>query len=169
VECQIGRYYGREEEWTDTKGIVQVPVVSCRSHYDATFLSGDISDCGYDHAMAGHKKQNNPVDFQGCLAHDEITYEVATQAVLRVWGYLSHNPGCQEAHLTRFPSVPLHPSVYTTALAQLKAGATLSDIQEKNQSMILSHLYPDMRTIGKASYRWLLHASDTHSLYSQFN
>jgi hypothetical protein len=46
--------YRRKEEWKDVKGIV--PVVSHHSHHDATYLSGEDSDCGYDHATAGHTK-----------------------------------------------------------------------------------------------------------------
>ena len=50
-----------------------------------------ISECGYDHATAGHKTRQNAVDFTGCLAHVEVTYLRATQKIIRVRGYFDHN------------------------------------------------------------------------------
>ena len=46
-------------------------------------LSHHYSNCGYDHKAAGHKRQQNAVDFTSCLAHAEGTYLQSTQKVLR--------------------------------------------------------------------------------------
>lgn len=128
------------------------------------------SDCGYDHATAGHKTHQNAVDFTGCLAHAEVTYLLSTQKILRIRGYFCHNEGCQKALIARFPAIPLHPSVYETALQQLKDGGTLTDLQERNRKMVASCLYHDQpMDLTKSPYRWHIQSKDTHSLYQQFN
>jgi hypothetical protein len=62
------------------------------------------------------------------------------------------------------PTIALHPSVYRVALAQLKGGSTLTDIQEKNREMFKSHGYPEMPAdLADSPYRWLLQATDNRS------
>ena len=60
-------------------------------------LSNTCSDCGYDHSMAFTKTRQNAVDFTGCLAHVEVTYQAQNNNVLRIQGYFKHNEGCQLA------------------------------------------------------------------------
>ncbi|KZT02331.1 uncharacterized protein LAESUDRAFT_662002 [Laetiporus sulphureus 93-53] len=130
-------------------------------------------DCGYDHTIHGSKKRHTAFDFTGCLAHAEITLIVASRAILHVRGFLDHNLACQEALIARIPKVPLHPSVYHITLEQLEAGATLSDIQDRNRSLVSCRSYPEMSSSAhydvKAPFRWFLEASDTRSLYRQHN
>jgi hypothetical protein len=86
--------------------------------------------------MAGHKTCQNAVDFTGCLAHAEVTYVQSTQRILRIRGYFYHNEACKAALIARFPLVPLHPAVYEVALQQLKEGCTLTDLQDRNHTMV---------------------------------
>ncbi|EPQ52484.1 hypothetical protein GLOTRDRAFT_95391 [Gloeophyllum trabeum ATCC 11539] len=66
--------------------------------------------------------------------------------------------------------IPLHPSVYHTALRQLREGATLLDIQSTNREMQAAGAYPGQaKALEDSPYRWLLKQSDTRSLYRQFN
>jgi hypothetical protein len=128
------------------------------------------SDCGYDHTTAGSRTRHNPVNFTGCLAHVEITYIVETQHILRIRGYFEHNSACHKAVLTRFPPMPLHPSIYQMALTSLKNGSALTDIQEKNRMLMNNASFMGQFSENvKKSYRWLLKASDTCSLYRQYN
>ena len=128
------------------------------------------SDCGYDHATAGHKTRQNAVDFTGCLAHVEVTYLCVTQKIIRIRGYFDHNEGCKTAVITRFPAVPLHPAVYEIALQQLKDGATLTDVQDRNRALVQSASYRGQpKDLKQSPYRWLLRGKDTRSLYRQFN
>ena len=129
-----------------------------------------ISDCGYDHATAGHKTRHNAVDFTGCLAHVEVTYIRMTQKIICIRGYFNHNEGCRAAVIARFPVMPLHPAVYEIALQQLKDGGTLTDIQDRNHAMVQSVSYCGQPKDQKQSpYHWLLRGKDTWSLYRQFN
>jgi hypothetical protein len=129
-----------------------------------------VSDCGYDHATAGHKTHQNAVDFTGCLAHVEVTYLRATQKIIRVHRYFDHNEACKTAVIARFPAVPLHPAVYEIALQQLKDSATLTDVQDRNRAMVQSVSYRGHpKDLKQSTYRWLLRSKDTRSLYRQFN
>jgi len=121
---------------------------------------------------AGHKIRHNAVDFTGCLAHAEITYLQSTQKILRIRGHFHHNEGCKKALIMRFPAVPLHPAVYEVALQQLKEGCTLTDVQERNHTMVQPwHIATsllicrDLHTVGIYDLR----DKDTRSLYRQFN
>jgi hypothetical protein len=56
------------------------------------------------------------------------------------------------------------------ALTQLKAGITLADLHDKNKVMVKKCLYPDQPAdLTTSSYHWILHGSDSHSQYRQFN
>ena len=119
---------------------------------------------------AGHKIRHNAVVFTGCLAHAEITYLQSTQKILRIRGHFHHNEGCKKALIMRFPAVPLHPAVYEVALQQLKEGCTLTDVQERNHTMVQTVAYRDQPAdLSRSPYRWHLRDKDTRSLYRQFN
>ena len=60
-------------------------------------LSNTYSDCGYDHSMGFTKTCQNAVDFTGCLAHVEVTYQAQSNNVLHIQGYFKHNEECQLA------------------------------------------------------------------------
>ncbi|KAK7041326.1 hypothetical protein R3P38DRAFT_2768661 [Favolaschia claudopus] len=81
-----------------------------------------------NHRVAGSKKRRTAVDFTGCLAHAEITFVINTQKILRVRGLLEHNEACKKALMQRIPALPLHPSVYQSALIQPANGVSLTDI-----------------------------------------
>ncbi|KAK7018770.1 hypothetical protein VNI00_018232 [Paramarasmius palmivorus] len=127
--------------------------------------------CGYDEKVAGSKKRNAPLPFTGCMAHAEITYEVKSQKILRVRGYFEHNDACKNASYSRFPPIPLHSDVFTEALQQLRAGCSLTDIQERNRTLLHARAYPALSADPEIDerYRWLLRSYDTRSLYRQFN
>ncbi|KAJ7455589.1 hypothetical protein FB451DRAFT_1048959, partial [Mycena latifolia] len=127
-------------------------------------------DCGYDHRQAGSKKRRTAVDFTGCLAHAEITYVLETQKILRVRGLLEHNEACKKALMQRIPALPLHPSVYQSALMQLANGVSLTDIQQRNREWVASGGDGMIPKHGKDwKHRWLLQRHDTRSLYRQFS
>ncbi|KAF8175421.1 hypothetical protein K438DRAFT_1771045 [Mycena galopus ATCC 62051] len=44
--------------------------------------------------------------------------------------------GCKDAVMSRFPPMPVHPSVFAVALAQLRDGATFSDVKKKNIGLV---------------------------------
>jgi hypothetical protein len=87
------------------------------------------SDCRYNHSVALTETRQNAVDFMGCLAHVEVSYKAKSTKVLRIRGYCEHNQGCRDSGLAREPIRALHPPVLSTALDQLKDGATLDAIQ----------------------------------------
>ncbi|KAJ6478228.1 hypothetical protein C8R45DRAFT_1063287 [Mycena sanguinolenta] len=127
-------------------------------------------DCGYDHCVAGSKKQHTAVDFTGCLAHAEVTFVIDTQKILRVRGFLEHNEACKTALMQRIPALPLHPSVYQTALIQLANGVSLTDIQQRNREWVANGGDGLIPKHGKDwKHRWLLQRYDTRSLYRQFS
>ena len=72
-------------------------------------LSNTCSDCGYDHSMAFTKTHQNAVDFTGCLAHVEVTYQAQNNNVLRIQGYFldaiqTHN--CELYLIRGYPEMP---------------------------------------------------------------
>ncbi|KAJ7873629.1 hypothetical protein B0H14DRAFT_3558330 [Mycena olivaceomarginata] len=139
-----------------------------------------LCKCGYDHHQRntkydrsetdepGSQKRHTPVPFTGCLAHAEVT--VRGNKVLRIRGHFEHNEGCQTANLTRFPPIPVHPSIYVVALEQLHDGATFSDIRKKNRELVDAKAYPGFPAdFASSPYRWLLVSNDSRSLYRQYN
>ena len=128
------------------------------------------SDCGYDHSMALTKIRRNAVDFTGCLAHVEVSHTADSTKVLRIRGYFEHNQGCRDAGLSREPIRALHPSVLSTALDQLRGGATLDAIQMRNRELYMVRGYPGQPyDLTDSPYRWVLKATDSRSLYRQHN
>ncbi|KIJ29675.1 hypothetical protein M422DRAFT_268903, partial [Sphaerobolus stellatus SS14] len=127
-------------------------------------------DCGREHSQYGTKKRHTAVDYTGCLAHAEITTHEPTGAILRARGFFMHNEDCKKAGLARKPKLPIHPSVYAKALAQLQEGALLSAIQATNRELFRIGGYPgqpkDLRT---SNFRWILKPYDTRTLYRQYN
>ncbi|KAL7283273.1 hypothetical protein ACG7TL_002702 [Trametes sanguinea] len=100
----------------------------------------------------------------------EVLYQKRTGKIIMVRGYFEHNQDCHEAFLTRIPPMPLHPSVFEVALTQLRGGAHLSDIQDKNRQMFRARAYNGQpRDLHGSPFRWLMRKSDTRSLYRQFN
>ncbi|KIJ32258.1 hypothetical protein M422DRAFT_265912 [Sphaerobolus stellatus SS14] len=127
-------------------------------------------DCGRDHTQFAALKRQTAVDFTGCLAHVEVTMSVHTQRVVRIRGFFSHNEGCRAAVLKRMPQIPLHPSVYKVALAQLKDGASLSAIQAKNRDLFHSRGYLEQPAdLQTSPYQWMLLPHDTRTLYRQYS
>jgi Ser/Thr protein kinase RdoA (MazF antagonist) len=70
----------------------------------------------------------------------------------------------------RIPALPLHPSVYQTALMQLANGASLTDIQQRNREWVANGGDGLIAKHGKDwKHRWLLQRYDSWSLYHQFS
>ncbi|KAJ6631091.1 hypothetical protein B0H10DRAFT_1938641 [Mycena sp. CBHHK59/15] len=114
-----------------------------------------LCDCGYDHC---------------CLAHTEITYAVGSQKILHIRGYFKHNQGCKDTVFTHIPPIPIHPSVFTVTLAQLRDGATFMDVKKKNRELFAARHYKGFPADLNASpYRWLIETHDSRSLYCQYN
>ncbi|KAJ6452842.1 hypothetical protein C8R45DRAFT_764927, partial [Mycena sanguinolenta] len=139
-----------------------------------------LCKCGYDHHQRetkydrserdepGSRQRHTPVPFTGCLAHPELT--VRGNKILRIRGHFEHNTECKTANFTRFPPVPVHPSVYVVALAQLRDGATFSDIRQKNRDLFDTKAYAGFPAdLESSPYRWLLTSNDSRSLYRQYN
>ncbi|CDO76392.1 hypothetical protein BN946_scf184937.g6 [Trametes cinnabarina] len=149
-----------------TSAVYLLPVEKQSTNHEISRLS----DCGYPHESRNARLRHTPVPFTGCLAHAEVLYQKRTGKIMMTRGYFEHNQDCREAFLTRIPPMPLHPSVFEVALAQLHDGANLSDIQDKNRQMFRNCAYrgqpPDLRG---SSFRWLMRKSDTRSLYRHFN
>ncbi|KAJ6479863.1 hypothetical protein C8R45DRAFT_772117, partial [Mycena sanguinolenta] len=116
------------------------------------------------------KDRHTPVPFTSCLAHGEITYAVDSQKILRIRGFFHHNTTCIQAEFTRFPYVPVHPSVYVVALSQLRDGATFADVRKKNRELVTARSYKDIPVdLDMSPYRWLLEMRDSRSLYRQYS
>ncbi|TFK46462.1 hypothetical protein OE88DRAFT_1667443 [Heliocybe sulcata] len=159
-DTRVSMRYRWTSRWVDTSG--KGSEKSKRILYQC--------QCSYDHNAKGVKKRRVPFDYTGCIAHVEVTYHVASDNVLRIRGCLKHNKECQNAQIARFPTMPLHPSVYQQALQQLRDGATLTDIQQKNHQLMTARAYPGQpKQLAESPYRWILKQSDTRSLYRQFN
>ncbi|KIJ29355.1 hypothetical protein M422DRAFT_269311 [Sphaerobolus stellatus SS14] len=127
-------------------------------------------DCGRDHTQFGSKVRHTAVDFTGCLAHAELSINELTSKVLRVRGLLGHNETCQNAILARIPKLPVHPSVYAKALAQLQEGVPLTTIQATNRQMFRAGTYPGQpKDIRTSKFRWIMKSYDTRTLYRQYN
>lgn len=93
-----------------------------------------------------------------------------SQKILRIRGYFHHNDACKNAEYTRDPPVPVHPSVYVVALAQLRDGATFADVRKKNRELVEARGYSGIPADLEASpYRWLSKPQHSRSLYRQFN
>ncbi|EKM52561.1 uncharacterized protein PHACADRAFT_31058 [Phanerochaete carnosa HHB-10118-sp] len=110
--------------------------------------------------------------FTACLAYVEVNYVVQSKMVLSIRGYLEHNQECKDAHITWYPPQSVHPEVFKVALAQLKCGADITEVQETNLCMAQAHTYPGKPSVGdfsKSAYHWILRAGDNRSLYCQFN
>jgi hypothetical protein len=110
--------------------------------------------CGYDHRQRntkydhtetergpGSQQRHTGAPFTGCLAHVELT--VRGNKILRIRGHFEHNEGCKTALFERIPPIPVHPSVYIAALAQLRDGASFSDIRRKNRELFEAKAYKD--------------------------
>ncbi|KAE9389767.1 hypothetical protein BT96DRAFT_834462, partial [Gymnopus androsaceus JB14] len=116
------------------------------------------SKCGYDshfcqlleQTKGRNRKEEDwrrrvPFPFTGCLAHVEV-FEGANGSISRITGITEHNTACSSAVLERLPPVPLHEHVYEVALEQLRNGASITSIQQKNREMIQAHSYRGMDT-----------------------
>ncbi|KAJ7724828.1 hypothetical protein DFH07DRAFT_783183 [Mycena maculata] len=88
--------------------------------------------CGYDHGRYDTTECHTPVPFTSCLAHAEITYAVDSHKILQICGYFNHNQACKDAEFTRFPAIPVHPSVFVVTLSQLRDGASFADFSRMN-------------------------------------
>ncbi|KAJ7765862.1 hypothetical protein DFH07DRAFT_683022, partial [Mycena maculata] len=114
-------------------------------------------------------ERHSSVPFTGCLAHAEITYVIGSQKILRIRGYFDHNQGCKDVVFSRIPPIPVHPSVFAVALAQIRDGATFTDVK-KNRKLFAAKNYQDFPTDLRTSpYRWLIETRDSRSLYRQYN
>ncbi|KAJ7204907.1 hypothetical protein C8J57DRAFT_1441401 [Mycena rebaudengoi] len=109
------------------------------------------------------KERHTPVPFTSCLGHAEVTYVLSTEKILRIRGYFEHNLACKDAVYTRIPPIPVHSAVFAVALAQLRDGASFTDVKKKNREMFETgsyHSFPsDLRNPPFHS----------RSLYRQFN
>ncbi|KAJ6448730.1 hypothetical protein C8R47DRAFT_1181520 [Mycena vitilis] len=115
-------------------------------------------------------KRHTPVPFTGCLSHAEVTFVIGSQKILRIRGYFEHNQACKEAVFTRIPPIPVHPSVFTVALAQHRDGATFGDVKKKNRELFQACKYRDMPAdLASSPYRWIIDTRDSRSLMRQFN
>ena len=122
-----------------------------------------ISDCGMS------KKERICLITQG--AHAEVTTIASAGQILRVWGYFEHNDACQKAAIARMPELPIHPSVYVIALAQLREGSS-AEVQTEIRRLFQTCAYkgqPLPRDLANSNYRWLLQQTDFCTLYQKFN
>ena len=88
--------------------------------------------------MALTKIHQNAVDFTGCLAHVEVSHTANSTKVLRICGYFEHDQGCRDAGLSWEPICALHTSILSTALDQVRGGATLDAIQMRNCELYMA-------------------------------
>jgi hypothetical protein len=110
--------------------------------------------------------------YTGCLAHAEVTTIASTRQILCVRGYFEHNDACQKAAIARMLELPIHPSVYVIALAQLREGSSITEVRTKIQRLFQACMYksqPLPRDLANSNYRWLPKQMDFHTLYQKFN
>ncbi|KAJ7346598.1 hypothetical protein DFH08DRAFT_780051 [Mycena albidolilacea] len=116
-------------------------------------------------ALPRTQKRRTGTPFTACLAHAEIT--LCGNKIHRIRGYFEHNEARKAALFERAPLFPFHPSVYSTALEQLRDGASFSDVRLKNRRE-----YRDFRRdhcdSSKSRFHWILE-QDSRSLYHQYN
>ncbi|EIW63778.1 uncharacterized protein TRAVEDRAFT_97696, partial [Trametes versicolor FP-101664 SS1] len=107
--------------------------------------------------------------YTACLAHAEVTFVEETGEVIRVIGYFGHNDMCKESMLVRFPAVPLAPHVVEIALLQLRGGADVAQIRNRNMEMFSRQLYRGQRDVDpmQQNMRYELQTSDFSRLYRQ--
>ena len=68
------------------------------------------------------------------------------------------------------PIWPLHPSVLSIALSQLKDGVTLDAIQTQNRELYITRGYPEQPyDLMDLPYCWILKSTDMRSIYCQHN
>ncbi|KAI0645944.1 hypothetical protein C8Q79DRAFT_927035 [Trametes meyenii] len=103
-----------------------------------------------------------PYDFTGCLAHTEVTWVENTDNIICIIGFFDHNQECQKSVLVRYPAVPLHPHVVKIALLQMRTGADIGQIHNKNLEMVTHQLYRDQRNADptRMNSRYELQAGD---------
>ncbi|KAJ6526095.1 hypothetical protein B0H19DRAFT_1275946 [Mycena capillaripes] len=138
--------------------------------------------CGYNHHQRNTKydhaqnvngepdtqQRHTAALFTGCLAHAEIT--TRSHKIVRIRGHFDHNDSCKKALYERIPPIPVHPSVYVAALAQLRDGASFSGIRCKNREFLQAKAYKDFpHDLASSQFRWILTHNDSRSLYRQYN
>ncbi|KAF8177083.1 hypothetical protein K438DRAFT_1978732 [Mycena galopus ATCC 62051] len=136
--------------------------------------------CSYDHCQCdtkydrseyetpGTQEHQTAAPFTGCLTRAELT--VRRHKILRICSHFEHNPECKTTNFSHTPPIPVHPSVYVAALAQLHDGATFSDICQKNRDLFEAKVYTDFPAdITLSLYCWLLTHNNSLSLYRQYN
>ncbi|KAJ7209277.1 hypothetical protein GGX14DRAFT_632566 [Mycena pura] len=117
---------------------------------------------------SGTQERHTAAPFTACLSHAEVTFRAGK--VVRIRGHFHHNQGCKDACYARKPPIPVHPSVYAVALAQLRDGGTFADIRAKNRELFKAKAYKDFpHDLHSSHFRWLLEANDSRSLYRQYN
>ncbi|KAJ6564418.1 hypothetical protein B0H19DRAFT_1258869 [Mycena capillaripes] len=102
----------------------------------------------------GTQQHHTAAPITGCLAHSEIPTR-------------SHKI---KALYERIPSIPVHPSVYVSELAQLRDGVSFSNIRRKNQELFQAKAYKDLpHDLASSQFRWILTHNKSRSLYHQYN
>ncbi|KAJ3759247.1 hypothetical protein EV360DRAFT_69672, partial [Lentinula raphanica] len=93
--------------------------------------------------------------------------EKSNGVITWVAGVPEHNEACKASFLEQRPPVPLHEHVYEITLDQLKDGASITAIQDKNRQMMAFKLYRGRESYDSltANVRYLFLLSDHASLY----
>ncbi|KAI0048580.1 hypothetical protein FA95DRAFT_1605087 [Auriscalpium vulgare] len=159
-------------QWSTTwsKGVKRRQVYLCACGYSTTDRQRIQDKKSASNKSAPSKAswtRTAPYDFTGCLAHVDITSNTQTGHISRIIGHLEHNAACAAAVMQRLPAIPLHAHVIETALQQLKDGASITAIQQRNLEAYSAKAYRDQGTTDalRANHRYQLLSSDFRSLY----
>ncbi|GAA6001577.1 hypothetical protein JCM5350_003857, partial [Sporobolomyces pararoseus] len=128
--------------------------------------------CGSSSISRGTAKRRTPYPFVGCLAHLEVRSSRQTSTITQIAGHVNHNAACNEAQVTRFPEIPVHPHVYEDLASLLEYGADLTGLQVRNTEMIRSRAYRDMDKndpkLNQYHYRYELLPDDYSTVYRKY-
>ncbi|KAJ3966696.1 hypothetical protein EV361DRAFT_766651, partial [Lentinula raphanica] len=147
-------------------GDSQRTLFQCGCGYDSKVRQKQEDARSVNQRSSKEWERQAPYPFTACLAHIEVI-EKSNRVITWVAGVPDHNEACKASFLERRPPVPLHEHVYEIALDQLKDGASITAIQDKNRQMMAFKLYRGMESYDSstANVRYLFLPSDHASLY----
>ncbi|KAG8912426.1 hypothetical protein FRC02_005997 [Tulasnella sp. 418] len=145
----------------------QKKIMKCNTHADAPT---SVKSQGNTSTVSSHNtrpwRRHMAYDFKGCLVHADVTFCPEDQQVLRIMGFFTHNAECQNARITRYPPIRLHPQVYEIALQQLQSAFDLYAVKEINLQLFKHKVYKGMKDDPQFhNFRYLILRSDSSRIY----
>ncbi|BGP50138.1 hypothetical protein JCM10450v2_006049 [Rhodotorula kratochvilovae] len=130
-------------------------------------LSRKLFQCrnGYDHKARGYAERQSAWSDLGCLAHIWLAMRVGDGKVFELSGQFEHSDGCRAFRLTQQGRMPLAPAVFDLAVNELRSGASMQQVCERNAAVVDSKGYPGQRGDNARYYRWRIDSNDGKALH----